>query len=215
MPAVGLLEAWVWAGKGGHLLAPRPLGRHTSFQCLLHPEPEVTPRLAETPPWIPCPVTGTGLSDRGSKGAIVEVRRLRGLGEGRGGHEEGPPALCGRPLGVCFPGGMGTVVLGQKQEQGRVTFQSLNRMLVDVKCLVSKPYPHLSSSHGPWAGDISKPQETTRLLAYLGQQGAPFSLLHPPLGQVRRSPIWPLWLGHQGCCCRVPGCSGSCEPRAG
>lgn len=106
-------------------------------------------------------------------------------------------------------------VLSWGHAQGRVTFQSPDRMLGEVKCLASKPSPILAAPMGLGAGDISKPQETPRVLAYLGQQGAPFPLLHPPLGQVRRSPVWPPWLGHQGCCCGVPGCSGSWEPRAG
>lgn len=65
------------------------------------------------------------------------------------------------------------------------------------------------------AGDFSNLLEATRVLAYLGQQGPLFPFLHPPLGQVCRPPALPLWLGHQGWCCRVPGHSGNCEPQAG
>lgn len=116
-------------------------------------------------------------------GATVEVRRLRGLGVMEG---EGQDMRVGTFPQACASLGAWThqrCVRCKGKARSRYTAQT--GRWVRVRVWLVKPHPNLSSSMGLGPGDISiQLGEATRVLAYLGQQGAPLSLLHPPPGQA-------------------------------
>lgn len=102
-----------------------------SLQPLLSPEPEVTPSSAETSE--PLSRAGTGLSDRGRRGD-EEAEESGGGRRGMGGLEGSLMGLVGTSPRHVLSWGHGHTSCSNAQA-------SLNRVLGEVRCLISKTPP--------------------------------------------------------------------------